>query len=716
MRWIVASREAPRFPMGSWIARGWMGLPITGDDLGFTVDEAAALAASLEIAVSRNALAAIVEDTLGWPIGVRLALDLVARKRGVEQTRVQTREALFSLLEDEVWQPLGADLRALVASAALMPTPTIAALVAAGFSDAHHEMAQVFARVPFIQANDANAFAIHDLFREFVTTRSPHPTISSDGVAARVASALVVTGNPADGLRLFIAAKDVPGVRDALARHAFTLLETGQRSAVNAGVAFLAEHGLNDDGVMLALRGTLAFSDGSGANAANLLARALQRDAPQEMRCEITRRLALSYVNRGDADTALAILSPCIDDAGLTTDEQLEMRAFHVAVRASLGQTEHVALEVEQIESQLPLVSPGAQARILQRLGNAAFGLSDFDAAERCAQRAVLLALDLAMDSLAAHGYNMLYVVAGHVDENLGRARTFLRAQISAAERAGNTSVRVYALRAEFAIAAINGEFENARKTELLLDQLVDARVYRDAFVPRTARALLYVASGEMRKAEATLTTVPPSSMTPADQAFRDSLVTVLMLARGDRTAAEGGLQRGLLVEANSDYHSRAQLNFAHALRGVAFWVLDRPLQARKSFDFDAARLARRDRILIEALRALTQLRHPLTNRDEIAALCRTLEVADFSAYASLLRHLVGRDANEIELSVTEIETLRVFDRCGGRATDVAKALGKSRYTVQNQIQSAIKKIGCSGRAEALAYARSRGWLDITDS
>ena len=73
---------------------------------------------------------------------------------------------------------------------------------------------------------------------------------------------------------------------------------------------------------------------------------------------------------------------------------------------------------------------------------------------------------------------------------------------------------------------------------------------------------------------------------------------------------------------------------------------------------------------------------------------------------------LVELDANDVELSAAELETLREFDRFGGRAVDVAKALGKSRFTVQNQIQSAIKKLGCSGRAEALAYARQRGWLD----
>ncbi len=115
MRWIVASRESPPFPMGSWIARGWMGLPITGDDLAFTAPEAGALASSLGIDITNDALDAIVEETLGWPIGVRLALSLVSRNRGIGQTRMQTRGALFALIEDEVWNPLEVELRELVA-------------------------------------------------------------------------------------------------------------------------------------------------------------------------------------------------------------------------------------------------------------------------------------------------------------------------------------------------------------------------------------------------------------------------------------------------------------------------------------------------------------------------------------------------------------------------------------------------------------------------
>ena len=715
MRWIVASRESPPFPMGSWIARGWMGLPITSDDLSFTTEEAQALAASLDIPIKVEDVKAIIDETLGWPIGVRLALSLVTRKRAIGQTRVQTREALFALLSDEVWNPLSPDLRELIAAAAMMPAPSIEMLGSAGFTGAGSGMTQIFARVPFIQAIDDNAFAIHDLFREFVALQTSHNKIAASDVAARMGKALVGGGNPADGLRLLIAASDVPGTRAALARHAFDLFETGQRAVLNAALTFLDVNGLSDDGVALAIRGVLILTDGSAANATNLFARSLQRDVPAEMRCEIIRRLVSSYVNRGDAQAALAVLLPTLNDIELSGEEQLEMRAFYAAVRSVAGDDAGIAIEIAQIETELASTSPAMQARILQRLANAAFYLGDLDTAERYAQTGASLAVDLSMDTLAALYYGMLFSIAAHADTNTRRARAFLGAQAAAAERAANTALHVYAIRSEFTLAAVNGEVENAGNADALLAKLSDARAYRDTVTIRMSRAMLYVVSGEIRKAEATLMTAPVAFMTPSDQAFRDALLIVLMLVRGDRAGATRALERGLLVEVAGDYLGRSQLDYAYALRAIAFWMLDRPVQARKLFSFDATLLPQRDLVLVEAFRALTEFQHPLPHRNAVDALCRRLEEADFGAFAVLVRRLVGRDANEVALSATEIETLRVFDRYGGRATDVAKALGKSKFTVQNQIQSAIKKIGCSGRAEALAYARQRGWLDATD-
>jgi DNA-binding CsgD family transcriptional regulator len=263
-------------------------------------------------------------------------------------------------------------------------------------------------------------------------------------------------------------------------------------------------------------------------------------------------------------------------------------------------------------------------------------------------------------------------------------------------------------------MAAANAELTFAEDLEKKLSELSDARSYRDSFGFRYSRALQYVAASNLAAAESMLKSMPPTSLSASERAVRDALVAVLDLLRDNRTAASRSLERGLLADASHDYYARTEISRAHALRGLAFWALDRPAQARKAFAFEREDLPKRDLILVEAFNAVSQLPHPLANSNDVQTICSTLERADFSSYAILLRALVARDANDVELSAAEIETLRIFDRVGGSAADVAEALGKSKYTVQNQIQSAIRKLGCSGRAEALAYARKRGWLDTT--
>ncbi len=717
MRWIIASRESPAFPMGSWIARGWMGLPITGDDLSFTPEEAAELAASLNVEVTSELVSTIIDETLGWPIGVRLALSLVARKRGIGSTRVQTREALFALLDDEVWKPLSAPLRALIAAAALLPAPAFAPLEATGLANVRANMEQIFAKVPFIAAIDDEAFAIHDLFREFVGTKAARES-SSGGIATRMGAALVASGNPADGLRLLVDANDVAGVSDALALHAFDLLETGQRSAVNTALAFLGEHNLDDSGVALAVRGALAFADGSPTNSANLFVRALERDAPPAIRGAVSQRLALNYANRGLLTEALEALAPVENDPSISAEARLEIRALSTMLVSVAGLGDHAQTNalIAELEGQLATAQPSVQARLLQRLGNAAFYNWDAEAAERLSQDAAQMAIQLGMDTVAALAYGTLYSMAVFFDADPGRARSFARSLAAAAERAANTGLHVYALRVQYMIAAMDVEVDEANALESALASLVDARTYREIFPFRFAKALQYVAMNDVAKAEATLRSMPGTTMSGPERARRENFLTLLLLLRGKRgVAAATALERGFLSEAPNDAQGRVAMANAFALRGIAFWALDRPAMARKAFELDAGEMPLRERILLDAFKELASMPHPLPSGEAIDRLRSRLTKAGYRAYAELLRMLVDVDANDVELSASELETLREFDR-GGRAADVAKALGKSRYTVQNQIQSAIKKLGCSGRAEALAYARQRGWLDRTPS
>jgi ATP/maltotriose-dependent transcriptional regulator MalT len=713
MRWIVASREAPHFPMGSWIARGWMGLPISGDDLRFNADEGNELASALGIAVSGAEIDDIIRDTVGWPIGVRLALSLVARRRGAQQTRMQTRDALFALLDDEIWQNLDAELRELISAAALMPAPNISTLTAAGFINARTLMAHVFEKIPFIQPIGDDAFSIHDLFRDFVASRAPEP-VSTMAVALRVGTALVADSNPADGLRLLISSGSTDDIRSALATHAFDLLETGHRALVGSALDYFAERKLDDDAVILAIRGAIAYADGGAANSANLYARALERGLEPQLRANVSRRLALNYINRNMQAEALNVLAPLGSDPELTVDDRLEIQAISAITVASAGKRApgEVLELIDRLEKNLSQASPQIQVAMLQRLASAAFYAGDLGTCERLALDAAELAGELRLDTASATAYMTLYSVAGFADPDTTRAGVFLRSQAAAAERAGNLPLQIYALRSQYIFAATGGHLAEAATLDAMLAQQPDARTHRQSFAFRRARALVYVVGGELSKAEATIRSLPVTGLSAAERAHRDAFITVILLAQGNRDAATAATVRGLVIDAAYDLWNRTESARAYAFRGLALWALDRPAQARKAFDFDSTGLPQRDRILIGAIKQLCEQPHPLPNGDAVGALYHTLDKAGFAAYAALIRAVVERDANDVQLSATEMAILREFDRYGGRAADVAKALGKSKYTVQNQIQSAIRKLGCSGRAEALAYARRRGWLD----
>ena len=712
IRWIVASRTAPRFPMGTWLSRGMMNMPVTASDLQFTVPDAAELAAGMGLTIGSDDAAAIVGNTLGWPIGVRLSLDLFSRHRTAAPIRSQTREALRALINDEVWTPLSPALREIIGAAALMPAPRISTLVEAGFPDARETIAAAIAAVPFIQEIDDDAFSIHDLFRDFVTEQMPREASAT----ARMGSAMLAGGNAADALRLLISAGRIDDVRAALATQAFDLLETGRRSIVNAATAFLASNGLEDDGVVLVVRAANALADGSATNAANLLTRALARELPPRLRFQATYRLTMVALSRSDYEAAQTYLAPLIDDPELTADERLQIRSWHAGVYAATSEAAIAKTMLTTIDRDLATAAAPAQVNVL--LGNCvtSFHLGDLTRAERYAQDAALLATDLGLDNASARAYASLFSVCETIDDTDQRAIAFARAQAAAAERAGNTAMLVQGLRSEFVLCARGGDFDGARAVNARLATFVDARVYRELLEVRLARALLHLADGETRRGEAALSSIPDDVLTQAERGRRDALVATFMICEGRRAEATLLIDRGLLAEATDDYYSRHQFILAHAYRGLCLWALNRPAQSRRAFAVDADFLFLRDRILFDTLNAVSEFPYPIPNRQALDPLFADLQRADYAGFGLLLRRLIEHDANDIELTAAEIETLREFDRFGGRAADVAAALGKSRYTVQNQIQSAIRKIGCSGRNEALAYARRRGWLDRRSS
>jgi DNA-binding CsgD family transcriptional regulator len=61
-------------------------------------------------------------------------------------------------------------------------------------------------------------------------------------------------------------------------------------------------------------------------------------------------------------------------------------------------------------------------------------------------------------------------------------------------------------------------------------------------------------------------------------------------------------------------------------------------------------------------------------------------------------------------LTPAELGVMRALDQ-GQSTKEIAACSGRSLYTVRTLVQRATAKLGCSGRQEALAALRRRGFL-----
>jgi len=351
------------------------------------------------------------------------------------------------------------------------------------------------------------------------------------------------------------------------------------------------------------------------------------------------------------------------------------------------------------------------RAVALYRLGYACFSIGDLVGAEEFSNDAVALCRDLGRDGIASRAYSILQAVAALTDRTCTRALAYAKQQSSCAERAGSMALRVVGLRSQLDLAAESGDWDAAEAAEAALLELPDSRANRDALTSRIARALLCVAHGDVRRGAALVASAQDRSLSSSERAYRDIFAALLWLIAGNRDKAEASVKRPVLLEATEEFFNRRYVALAYAFRGVVLWSLDRPAQARRAFAHDTTFLPERDHVLVEGLRAVTALPHPLPNISAFDWIYELLSSASLDGYGLLLRKLGECEAALVTLTPAEIETIRAFDELGQTTAQIAAHLGKSYHTVDTQVKTIIRKLGCSGRAEALTFARKQGWL-----
>lgn len=711
VRWIGASREVPNLPIGTWVARGLMALPVTDAELAFDVDEAAALAHARGIDIDRDVLGAIVADSSGWPMAVHLALQLWDRTRSIAPLQIRTREVLFSQIEVELWPHIDAELRQIMFACALLPRTDSLVLEAAGFAGAEALLQRAHNSVPFVQQTVDGGYTLHDLFAEFVHRAIRRRPAELATMRERLATGLLVAGQPADALGVLVAGRDQGRVLAILSETGFPLIEQGQRAVVAAALGFLGESGQRNHPVVAALRGVLSYADGNTGNAEALYSYAYARELPPSMRVETGRRLATAYVNRGEGAAAVAILGALLADESIPERDRIELRSSYAGALATAARPPEARAAIAQVLGELHAVTPEARARILQRLGFTAYYLGDLEGAASFARDAGQLADSLHMWYYAALAQSVLYSVTSLTESDSSIALGHARLTFEAGEKAGDSGLAAFGLRGEYVLHAYRGDELAFETAELRLGRFHDVRTFRSSFPARNARALADAMRGKVRRAISTLSVIDARELSGAERALRESTLALFYFLADGSEESSALLKSPLLLEATGDFVSRRYVNLARVTRGMALWCHDRTAQARRIFRFDEAAIPENDRVLLTCITDLCSTPRHLVPAAVVRDTLARLQAYGWGGYGRLVEMILAKLEPATLLTPAEIKTLRAFQN-GANTMQVAGNLGKSPHTIEAQLKSAYKKIGCVSRAEALVYARSRGWLD----
>lgn len=576
--WVLASRETPELPVGTWIARGWMHRPLTAADLAFRDDEAEALAALLGIAIAPADLAALVEDTGGWPIALQLALATRSGAAARVPAGLRTREVLFRYIDEQVWAGVEPEHRELLQLAAMLPQPSVAVLAAAGFPRAGLQLERLCRSISFILRDERGEFTLHDVFREFVLDRQRLDRERFDDAVGRVAAALAALGQSADALRLFAGLGAAEQILAILAESGFALIETGERAAVAAALAGLgAAH--REHPVACGLRGHLQSLNGQFVSAEAELTRSLAGRPPEPFRSEVARRLAIFFVNRARFGDAVELLSELLGRAGRDGVRAPEVLADLAFAYGASGDPDRALATASAAADRLADAAPEQRAAMLNRLAATYFYCGDYAHTEVIGNEAAALATQLGLDGLAARAYTTLYAVASTIHQDTLQAEFYARAIGVAAENAGDRLLLGGSLIRRLVTAAHRGDDEAVAEIEAELARAGQMHVFRETIAGRFARALLEAGHGRFRAAARALETVDAKELTTAENAFRLAVALVCTVANG------GGVMRRMRSSTG-----RCSSTPRRTRRAGATWLSHAPTAPSRSGWPDAGR------------------------------------------------------------------------------------------------------------------------------
>ncbi len=718
-RWIIASRSSLDLPVGSWLAYGHMDLNIDEQDLRFTLDEARQTAKVSRVGVRDEELDQILTMTEGWPTALSFALRTSTRSADLRNIAANTREMVYRYLAEQVYRELDDTERDLLHFVGYLPEIDLDVLRHAGYEKAKSIVERLRDRVSFIYPDRPNVYRCHDLFRDFL-----HHQVELEGDAVvratqcRVAQALESAGRLPAALSVYTQAHATDEIVRLLEVCGFELMDQAHGDIVQTAIDAIPQDLRAVHPVVLALRAVGAVHAGRLDRADSLFERALGRCQNATLKARIAIALSLFRINQGH--DVVALLEDARDDS-LPTDlfgEIVSIIAAGYAYTGRIDQAKHAMVEAEGYISEVE--GDEVRAKILQRIGATALQLEmPFETISNFLIRASSLASEHAMYNLASRALLFLSLACEFYDDDASKSVWYAQQNVAAGLKAGDRTTVQNGLLQLIHIETLRGNVDRLQALEQQFVATATTDAARMGYI-MPMKAALASWRGHFNEAHRIMSTVATSSHYDFDRAFDAGMHALYLVADGQRERALELCAR-TLAQVNA-----AEFAYVHGKRiGEMVRLLCAIVEALAGRISVASRILQRRPehgapfvlALREAALAITRAMKTPALRDEITealdglsavgygGLRKTLEVAVASCVAE-----PSARAGPIVLTKSELDVLEAL--ADGRSPkDIALESGRSVNTVQVHIQNVIRKLGCSGRNEALSIARKQGLL-----
>jgi len=329
--------------------------------------------------------------------------------------------------------------------------------------------------------------------------------------------------------------------------------------------------------------------------------------------------------------------------------------------------------------------------------------------------RAVGLATDSGMFGAAARSYGALAKLIMLYGEDLTRSAWYAQQALGAASKAGDRLALQAAVLQLMHVEATRGNAERLAKLERQFAEVATSDTARMPLVI-PGRALAATWEGRFGDAHRLLATVLDRMFDDGDRAFFSAVCALSLSVEGQRDRAADLVRSAIeLAEHGADgsYYTQKYCAMARSLCGAAEALAGRTTHAAKILQKFVGDIAPAAEALRDAVHAVVRaVKNPVL-KDDVVERLQVLESMGYGGVAKLLSSAIRSGISDLDsedgvLTKAEVAVLQALAD-GHGPKDIALETGRSVYTVQVHIKNIIKKLGCSGRNEALTIARRRG-------